>query len=316
MTQGAFRFGTNAAPGLELAIWRDTVHRIEDLGFWSVSVPDHLSPAHVDPFVAMTVAAEATKRLRVATLVACNDFRHPVVLHKMSASLDVTSGGRLELGIGAGWLEDEYMRTGLKFDPAPVRIRRLAESVSVVKALFAGRSFDFEGEFYRCAGLLGGPMTLQRPRPPILIGGGGKVVLRLAAREADIVGLNAWLPAGVWDDSADRDLSPSRTDAKVKWISDELDRVGRPRSEVVLQTTIFEVYRVRSKPHRRRILDELASKWGVPPEEVTHVPQVLVGDDDEWDEELRWRRDRWGLSYFVLPRPTSTASLVARLTNS
>ena len=118
--------------------WRDDVRRIEELGFDSVSVSDHLTGGwSMDPVVAMTVAAEATSRLRVLALVFCNDFRHPVLLHRALANLDVFSGGRVEIGLGAGWLRADHDAAGLDFDSAAVRLDRLGEAIEVLRGLFA-----------------------------------------------------------------------------------------------------------------------------------------------------------------------------------
>ncbi|MFD0822460.1 LLM class flavin-dependent oxidoreductase, partial [Micromonospora zhanjiangensis] len=187
-----FRFTTSMPPLTRPARrWRDEIRRIEELGFSSVSVSDHLTGGWaMDPLVAMTVAAEATSRLRVLSLVLCNDFRHPVALHRALANLDVFSGGRVEFGLGAGWLRDDHDAAGLRFDPAGVRIDRLAESIGIILDLFGGKPVSRTGRYYRVTDLVGLPEPAQRPHPPLLVGGGGRRILELAGRTADIVGVN------------------------------------------------------------------------------------------------------------------------------
>ena len=188
-------------PGLNRpgAAWRDEIRRIEDLGFHSVAVSDHFTSGWaMDPLVAMTVAAEATTRLRVLGMVFCNDFRHPVLLHKSMANLDVFSGGRVEIGLGAGWMRDDHDAAGLPFDSAdgpggPAWPRRSTSSLG----LFGAEPVTFDGKHYQITDLDGLPKPVQRPRPPLLVGGGSRRVLELAGRTADIVGINPRLAPDV-----------------------------------------------------------------------------------------------------------------------
>ena len=192
-----FRFGVG--PGAialgSAGTWRDFARRIEDLGYATLSVGDHLVGGH-GPVAAIAAAAEATTRLRVGALTFCNDYRHPVVLAQEAATLDLLSDGRLELGIGAGWMRADYERAGIPLDPAGERVERLAEAITVIKGCFAGEPLTFDGAHYRIDGHVGRPAPVQRPHPPILVGGAGPKVLTLAARKADIVGLNVNLRAG------------------------------------------------------------------------------------------------------------------------
>ncbi len=190
-----FRFGVQLSRAESGAAWRATARRIEDLGYTTLFVPDHFEDQY-GPLVALTVAAEATTSLRVGSLVFGNDYRHPVVLAKEIATLDVLSGGRVEFGLGAGWMTSDYEQSGIAHDPPGVRITRMAESLAVLKALWSDGQASFEGEHYRVTGAIGAPVPVQRPHPPVIIGGGGERVLSLAAREADIVGVNPSLAAG------------------------------------------------------------------------------------------------------------------------
>src|SRR3989454_8540188 len=193
---GRFRFGVNtwaAASGHE---WIDTARRIEALGYSTLFMPDHLADT-LSPFSALAVAAQAAPTLRVGPFVLNNDFRHPVVVAREVATLDLLTDGRVELGLGAGYADAEYRQTGLRFDRGRVRVARLGEAVSIVKGLLAGENVSFSGEHYTVAGHQIHPPPVQRPRPPILIGGNRREVPTLAAKEADIVSFTgATLPPG------------------------------------------------------------------------------------------------------------------------
>src|SRR5206468_2895908 len=186
-------------------------------GFDTVVVADHFTEGwDIEPMVALTAAATVTERLRLQTGVLGNDYRHPVLVHRMAATLDVVSGGRFTLGLGAGWLRSDYEAAGIAFDAPGVRITRLEEAVKVIKALFGPDPVHHEGEHYRICGLVGTPAAVQQPRPPFVLGGGSPRVLRLAGREADIVSIVASLRAGAIGDGAVADLAEEKVDEKVR----------------------------------------------------------------------------------------------------
>jgi probable F420-dependent oxidoreductase len=193
MTARCFRFGVINELSHSPAAWVEAARRTEDLGYSTFLIRDHFAPdffgPQLAPIAALTAAACATTRLRVGSLVIDNDYRHPVVLAKEIATLDGLAGGRVELGLGAGWLQKEYAQAGMPFDPPGTRIGRLEESIRVLKGLFADGPLSFDGAHYRISELDGFPKPVQRPHPPILIGAGSPRMLRLAGREADIVGL-------------------------------------------------------------------------------------------------------------------------------
>src|SRR6478736_2696421 len=201
-----FRFGVQAsnppggfAGGADAGDrWRELAREVEGLGYAALTIADHLDEQWA-AVPAMVSAAEATTTLRIGALVLCNDYRHPVVVAKEAATIDVLSGGRLELGLGAGWMRTDYDAAGIDLDRAGVRIDRLAEAVTVITALLEGDEVRFEGEHYRIDGLVGTPRPVQRPRPPLLLGGGARRMLTLAGGRADIVALNPSLAAGVID---------------------------------------------------------------------------------------------------------------------
>ena len=187
-TSRPFRFGCSLAGFDHGHDWAETARRIEDLGYSTMLVPDHLGD-QLAPLPALAVAAAVTTRLRVGSFVLSNDFRHPVLLAKEAATVDLLSGGRLELGLGAGWRREEYEAAGLDFDPGALRLARLEESVAVLRGLWSGRPFRFAGDHYRVEELQGRPLPAQAGGPPLFLGGGGPRLLALAGRVADIVGL-------------------------------------------------------------------------------------------------------------------------------
>src|SRR6478752_116965 len=191
-----FRFAVIAprsGSGKELT---ELARKAEALGYSSFFVPDHFIEHDLAPTVALAHVAAVTDTLRVGPLVLGNDYKHPVVLARELATLDMLSDGRLELGIGAGWMTADYEKAGMPLDRPGVRIARLAESIAILKGLFADGPFTFHGEHYRVSELDGQPKPVQRPHPPFVIGGGGPKVLALAAQEAQIVGVNANLRSG------------------------------------------------------------------------------------------------------------------------
>ena len=212
-----FRFGVLLTEASSRREWVAKVRKAEDLGYSSIFIPDHFSDQFA-PIPALMLAAEASG-LRLVTGVLANDFRHPVVLAKEAATLDLLSDGRLELGIGAGWSRTEYQQAGMRFDRPNLRIERLAESIAIIRGLFGDGPVSFHGKHYQVDDLEGYPKPAQTPHPPILIGGGARRILGLAGREADIVGINVSLESGGVDY---KQLGPNRTaaatDEKLSWV--------------------------------------------------------------------------------------------------
>lgn len=177
-----FRFGAAVSEAESAEKWDELARRVEDWGYSTLLLADHIINPWA-PLPALVAAAAATTTLRVGTMVIDNDFRHPAMLAKELATIDFLTEGRLEVGVGAGWLKQEYEAAGIPFDPAAVRIARLAEAVTVIKALWRGEPVDFSGDHYSITDLTMTPSPVQTPHPPLMIGGGGHHVLRLAARE-------------------------------------------------------------------------------------------------------------------------------------
>jgi probable F420-dependent oxidoreductase len=292
--------------------WREELRRIEDLGITTVAVSDHFSHGwSMDPIVAMTVAAEATTALRVLGMVFCNDFRHPVLLHKSMANLDVFSGGRVEIGLGAGWQRDDHDAAGLPFDDIHTRLDRLAEAVDIVAALFGPDPVTYDGEHYRVTDLDGLPKPVQAPRPPLLLGGGGKRMLGLAGRTADIVGINPRLSPDVDPLRAVETMTPPQLDRQLGWARAAAEMAGRDPDSLVFQLRVFDL----RLHHNGEVLSATSSHAkNADPAALAASPAVLHGDVDECVAKLEWVRERFGISYFHLGSNVDAAApLVARL---
>jgi probable F420-dependent oxidoreductase len=293
--------------------WRDAVRRIEDLGFATVSISDHFTRGWVmEPVVAMTAAAAATDRLRVLSLVLGNDYRHPVLVHKAMATLDVLSEGRVELGLGAGWMRSDYQAAGLPYDEPAERIERLEESVAVLKGLFGPEPLTFAGTHYRIDELDGLPKPVQRPHPPLLVGGGGRKVLSVAGRHADIVSVNPSLRDGVVTADLLEDATAERIDQKVAWVREAAAAAGRRPDEVELQLNLLVCQVAGRAGQARRAVSSLAG--GADPGLLEKSPAVLAGSVGQCVEAVQERRERFGISYVNLGGDVeAVAPIVARL---
>jgi probable F420-dependent oxidoreductase len=291
-----------------VAKWRDEIRRIEDLGFSSVAISDHLTGGwSMDPVVAMTVAAEATSRLRVLAMVFCNDLRHPAVLHRSMANLDVISDGRVEIGLGAGWKQQDYRAAGMVFDPPATRVRRLAESVEVIRGLFAPAPLTFSGAHYRVEDLMGLPQPVQRPHPPLLIGGGGRRVLELAGRAADIVGINPRLSVDVDRGAAAEQMAAGLLAQKVGWARDAAVAAGRDPSMLEFQQTMLDMS-LTHRGVRHRWTSSLAANAS--PDVLAASPVALHGDLSRCVDTLLRRREEYGISYLHLGGNLEAAALI------
>lgn len=304
-----FRFGVTALTAQSERDFRDKVHRIEDLGYSTMFMADHFADTQLAPMVATAVAAGATTTLRIGHLVLGNDYKHPVVTAKEAATLDLLSGGRLELGLGAGWMIADYEQLGLPYDTAGTRIARLEEAVAVVKGSFAGEPFDFTGEHYTITGYAGKPSPVQRPHPPLVMGGGGPRMLRLAGREADVVGINPNLRAGVIGADAVMSATADLTAQKVGWVR---EGAGDRFADLELQIRYY-VAAITDDP--LGLASALAPGFGIDPHDALTLGVVLAGTVDEVCDLLVQRREEWGVSYCVFGEDAyaAFAPVVARL---
>jgi probable F420-dependent oxidoreductase len=265
---------------------------IEALGYHTLVMPDHFG-ARFALAPALVLAAEATSRLRVGSLVYDNDFRHPALLAQEVASIDLLTDGRFEFGLGAGWLKSEYDAAGLPFDDGGTRVERMAEALHVVKALFSATAFTHEGRFYQLTGLTGSAKPKQAPHPPVLIGGGGRRLLTLAAQEADIISI---MPRSRRDGSGleDADASADAFRRKIAWIR---DAAGDRLSDIELNTLVQTVV-ITERP--RDAAAPLATEYSMEVDQVFETPLVLIGSVDQIAETLEQRRERFGLSYITV----------------
>lgn len=287
------RFGVQLATAPDGRAWADLARRAEDLGYSSLFLPDHFGD-QLAPVPAMQAAADATTDLRVGALVFDNDYKHPVVLAKEVATVDVLSGGRVELGIGAGWMNSDYEQSGIQHDPAGVRISRMEEGIAVLKGLFADEPCTFEGEHYRVTGLDGRPKPVQRPHPPLLIGGGARRVLSIAGREADIVGINPSIVSGTVDADAARSGTAEATDEKVEWVR---AAAGDRYADLELNMLIFAAILTDDRDGTR---SQMAPLFGLEPEGLGDYPHAWIGSVEQIRDDILARRDRWDVSYLVV----------------
>jgi probable F420-dependent oxidoreductase len=288
-----FRFGVQATGAATASEWRDKARKIEDLGFSTLFTPDHFLDTVLAPMVAIAVAATATSTLRVGTLVLGNDYKHPAVVAKEAASLDVLSDGRVELGIGAGWMQTDYDALGMPYDSAGLRIERLAEAIAVLKGSWGPGPFSFAGEHYTITDYDAIPKPVQQP-PPLLIGGGGPRLLRLAGREADIVGINPNLRAGAVTADAVQSSVASETKRKIDWVR---EGAGDRFDDIELQIRYF-VCAVTDDA--RGLAESMAPGMGLTADEALESGVALVGTVDEICDTLVARREEWGVSYVVV----------------
>ncbi|HEX5994622.1 MAG TPA: TIGR03621 family F420-dependent LLM class oxidoreductase [Jiangellales bacterium] len=295
-----FRFGVVGESVGTSADLVDSARRAEDLGYDTLLLRDHFVAEpfghQLAPLIALTAAAGATSRLRVGTLVLANDYRHPVLLAKEAATLDVLSGGRLELGLGAGWLSAEYAAAGLTFDPAGDRVSRLEESIRLLKALFEGGPVTFEGRHYQISGLDSFPRPAQRPHPPLLVGAGSRRMLGLAGRHADIVGI---LPKALPNGTISEDISertPATTAQKVAWIREGAgDRFARVELSMMISPVIAADHHGAA--------EQFAAERGWGPglaDLVLEMPSAFIGSVERITELMLARREEYGFSYYVV----------------
>jgi probable F420-dependent oxidoreductase len=289
----AFRFALQASGAASPAAWRELARKTEDLGYSTLYVPDHLDDQWA-PMVACTVAAEATTTLRVGTLVLDNDFRHPVLVAKEAATLDVATGGRFEFGIGAGWLRTDYDQSGIPMDKPSVRVARLAESLEIIRALWRDGTATFEGEHYRVAEAKGTPRPVTPGGPPLVIGGGGRRILTLAGRYADIVSVVPALTAGYIGPEVAAEAVADKYVERVRWAR---DAAGDRADELELQCWTVAVQVV---PNADEVLASLAPVFDLTVEQLRAAPLALIGTTSEITETLRKRRAELGFSYIVV----------------
>lgn len=315
-----FRFGVQSYAPSSADEWRVQARRAEELGFSTFSLADHvigpgpaLTPTGhpvqtVAAIPAMAVAAEATSTIRIGSRVLCVDYRNPVMLAKELATLDFFSGGRLEIGLGAGWLENEYAAIGVPFEAAGVRLDRLEETIELLRASGADGELDQAGRHVHAVGFEAVPKPVQRPMPPLMIGGGSKRVLSIAGREADIVSLNFDNSTGRLGAEGIASSTAELTDQKIGWIRSAAgDRFDAIELEIGAYFTV-----VTDNPG---VVAKMAGMFGMTPETFAEHPHALIGSVESICEQLEARRERYGISYVTFGASVleAVAPIVERL---
>jgi probable F420-dependent oxidoreductase len=306
-----FRFAVDLQAPLADRSWVDSAREVEALGYATLFVPDHFDEG-LGPLVALAVAATVTSTINLGPLVFDCDFRHPAVVARELASLDLLSGGRLELGLGAGWKRLDYDRSGIPMGSPKERVDRMIEHTAVLRGLFGDGPFSFEGDHYAITDLDGTPKPHRPGGPPILVGGGGRRVLRWAGATADIVGVNASILSGEIDTAAGQDALPERIDQKLAWVR---EGAGERFDQLELNAwlAVAEV-----TDHADESAEVLAQVFDSDPATVLSSPLTLVGSPGQIADRLHERRDRWGYSYTVIPgdQAHAFAPIVAELTGT
>lgn len=314
--QRPFRFGVLCETMGQREAWIEKARRVEELGYSTLLLRDHFVPGpfgdQFAPLTGLMAAAMVTETLRVGSMVFDNDYRHPVILGKEAATLDVLSGGRFEFGLGAGWMGDEYEQAGLPFDTPGTRISRFAEALHIFKGLFADEPLTFAGKHYTLTGIHGFPKPLQRPYPPILIGAGGRRMLALAAREADIVGLLAGpLNAGEPTVNDPAVYSAEHLAQKIMYLR---EAAGERFAQLELSLITSPVFTRDRKQGAEQVAQ--ARGWsGISVEDILEMPTIFIGTVEQIGEQMLERRERFGISYYMtVDRLLETfAPLVERL---
>jgi probable F420-dependent oxidoreductase len=298
-----FRFAVHSSNAPTMAAWRDHARLAEEFGYSALYVTDH-NDDQFGPLVAATVAAEATTSLHVGTLVLNNDLRNPVVLAKEIASLGLAAEGRVEVGLGAGWLRSDYAETGVGYDDAGTRVERLAESLTIMKSLWSEDATTYAGSHYNVADASCKPRPSSPPR--IIVGGGSRRILTLAAEQADIVGVNTSLASGEKGGDLGSQATFDHYDRCLAWVR---EAAGDRFDSLELQIAAVAVVVVASGA------TQIAKMLGFSGEGALDVPIVLIGTVDELCERLIERRQRWGFSNVVVPGEATEmfAPVVARL---
>lgn len=302
-----FRFAIQAFSATSRQQWVDLARKVEDSGFSTLHVADHLlgpgskieGTGHrvqtLALIPALTSAAMATTTLRIGSRMACVSYHLPTVLTKEMASIDVLSEGRLEIGLGAGWLVNEYEALGIPFESAGSRIRLLRETAEFMRMAYADEGeVDYDGQFVRSSGYRAVPQTIQRPRPPLMIGGGAPKVLGLAGELADIVSVNFNNSSGVVGSGSISSSTEDETRKKIEWIK---DGAGERFDDLELETA---TYFISIEGRSEITAEQVMARTGLGREELKRFPHAAVGSVEEVCEELQRRREEYGFSYITV----------------
>ena len=313
----AFRFGILTGGATSRREWTDKARQAEDLGYSTLLIDDHLNNPFA-PLTALVSAADVTSSLRIGSLVFGNDFRHPVVLAKEAATLDILTDGRFELGLGTGYWHEDYEQSGITLQSPGTRVSRFEEAVQVIKGLFVEDALTYEGIYYTIHNLKGLPKPLQKPYPPLLLGGGSKRMLSIAAREANSVGVNVRTTAeGGLDLSS---ITPEATAQKIAWVQ---EAAGERFQDLELSILVMVIV----TDQRRQAAEQTLRDFEMPTDEasidgILASPAYLFGTAEQIIGDLQTRRKRFGFSYIAVGDYIQAdvmerfAPVVARLTGT
>jgi probable F420-dependent oxidoreductase len=295
-----FRFGVFAETARSRGALLDTARKAEDSGYATFLIRDHFITEpfghQLAPLTALATVAGATNTLRVGTLVLSNDYRHPVILAKEVATLDLLSNGRVELGLGAGFSQAEYDQAGMRFDPPGVRVGRLEEAIRVLKGLFAAEPLTFAGKHYSVSRFDSFPKPMQRPHPPILVGASGKRMLSIAAREADIIGFQT---VSTENGVVSNDPAVRLANAVAQKVEQVREMAGDRFNRIELSMVVTVI--IANQRHQAAEQFARDKGWnGISAAQVLEMPSIFIGSEDHIVEEMQARRERYGFSYLVL----------------
>jgi probable F420-dependent oxidoreductase len=294
VSQRPLRFATQTGSAPSGEEWLARARRLETIGYVTLSMPDHMVGAAWGSLPALAAAAAVTTTLRLGNLVLDNDFRNPVVLARELATLDVISGGRVEIGLGAGWFDRDYQSIGVPFDRGRVRVERLAEAVALIKRLFTEDDVTFEGRYYRTERSECRPKTVQKPHPPLLIAAGGPRILELAGREADIIAI---IPYGIGARKTTADdvtFDAARAQiARIRSVAG--DRFGAIELSQFLDVTLTD--------HREAKIREMSEKAKSDPEILRRSMYTGIGTLEQVRDQIRENHRQLGITYFCLRGP-------------
>ncbi|MGB0113956.1 MAG: TIGR03621 family F420-dependent LLM class oxidoreductase [Ilumatobacteraceae bacterium] len=288
-----FRFGVQLSTAPDARGWAETGRRLESLGYAVATMPDHFT-GQLAPMPALQAVLDATTTLRAGALVFDNDYKHPAILAKELATMDVLSDGRVEIGLGAGWMVSDYEQLGIPYDRPGVRIDRFVEGLAVIRGAMGDGPFDFQGSHYTISGYDGLPKPVQAPCPPILIGGGGPRVLGIAAREADIVGVNGTLDAGVIGPAAIATMTKEAVDEKVAIVH---AAAGERVDDIEMNIRTFFVSVTDDRAGQVAAVSDMIS---VEEQLIDASPFALIGSPAKIVEDLLSRREEYGFSYVII----------------
>jgi probable F420-dependent oxidoreductase len=293
-----FRFGVSprlSKESLPVEEWTQAVQKIESLGYSTVFRTDHFTTRTYDPIAMLASAASVTKTLNIGSRVFAVDFRHPAILSKAAATIHLLSSGRFEFGIGAGWDQRDYNMTGIPLDPASMRVERLEEALKIITGMWTQERTSFSGKHYKVTEIQQAGELPEGEHPKIMIGGGGRKILRLAAQYADIVGIIArW--RGSWSNYLAHETTSEGIKSKIIRVKNAAKDFGRDPDDIEFQMTWLWT-EITENPEP--MIENLAKNLGVPTEDILANEYVAFGSSSDLRDKIQRLREETGMNYFV-----------------